>query len=63
LDVVTWHTMIQEIATIWVGNFCGECPIRETGRQVTVHFAMHITMHMIWICSAQVNIYKYIPGL
>jgi len=55
--------MIQEIATIWVGNFCGECPIRETGRQVTVHFAMHITMHMIWICSAQVNIYKYIPGL
>jgi len=22
-----------------IGNFCGECPIHETGRQVTVHFA------------------------
>ena len=39
-SVVTRQTMKWEIATgVKVGNFHGECPIRETGRQVTVHFA------------------------
>ena len=31
--------MILEIAA-FAGNFSGECPILETGRQVTVHFAI-----------------------
>ena len=39
-NVVTRQTMKWEIATgVKVGNFHGECPIQETGRQVTVHFA------------------------
>ena len=35
--------MKWEIATgVKVGNFHGECPIQETGRQVTVHFALGV---------------------
>jgi len=50
---------VGDCCEIDAGNFHGECPILETGRQVTVHFAMHIIMHMIWISSAQVNIKLY----
>ena len=34
---VTRHTRIPEIAAIWkAGHFGGECPVQESGRQVTV---------------------------
>ena len=35
-----------------IGNFRGECPILETGRQVTVHFAIAIIVSFV----------KYSPG-
>jgi len=35
------------------GNFGGECPIHETGRQVTVHFANSSFVFVYW-STAQV---------
>ena len=34
--------MMRKVAIRRMGSFRGECPIRETGRQVTVHLALRI---------------------
>jgi len=38
-----------------VGNFHGECPIQETGRQVTVHFAYEV--YGIFLPSVRIVVY------
>ena len=43
---VTKHTRILKIAAIWkAGHFEGECPVQESGRQVTVRDVVFYTRH------------------
>ena len=50
--------MKWEIATgVKVGNFHGECPIQETGRQVSVHFAREV--YRILLPSVKDVCYKH----
>lgn len=43
---VTRHTRISKIAAIWkAGHFEGECPVQESGRQVTVRDVVFYTRH------------------
>ena len=42
-----------------VGNFHGECPIQETGRQVTVHFALVVEKYIAQGEKSRVGGYFY----